>query len=427
MLADVPEVQECLLYIRCLGTKSTLRCEAQSGIEQIFQQLDRQFFRIDGAVNHRIDLALSVSAANSVLTLSKQPVVQFCNDVGGRPQLYPILHFVNTCNVQCKAQSATIQYVNFYTPILCNLRSGGELPTKDCVPVGHKVLLFSDRANRTTFSKILKSNSEILSKIALAMNRIRDADVPARLEVTTQKQFIPAAANRLHASVFSLEEQNSPLPNVLSCLPAGLVAQYINSTVTWGAVTMSTLSDLLSVRELSNAELRLLILTEDMMYESFLYGKCFSSASRIARQKGQTNGSDVAVFSTFHAESTRARQLECLSKRLKNMPFHLVTLYSEIESTELTGNDLATDLNRLTFLVVLCLNAELERYNYRRDFVSIDHEFKFLYSIKTEGRVKLTICDSMKVAVEAVYNLFFVQHEVSYLTFHVLSNFAYSR
>jgi len=425
LLAVVSSLSDCLIYIRCLNTKATLLWNLDADSLHAKQQVTQHLLRLDGTINHRVDICLSITTLDSISMLRRSAANQLARDLQTRAQLYSIFSFTQACNLQSVvAEHEFISHINMYTAILTNVRSFGRLPTDKCSAVAHK-LLTGIGADVGELACHLDFNATTIADMALLFQQMQDTSVAIRCELSTTWSQLTVAAEYL--CNFCLEEDGTVLrEDRFICYDLQVVFDYVQAILLWiSTKTIHFARELRTHRKLNQLQVGYLALLEDLGFQSFLYGQTFSESSRLARRRGAGFFSDLAFYSEFDQQDrTRADILTSIPRRLASVPYHLTTLAVQMidgYNSQLPLDDCASNL---ALLVVVCLNADLCKTTLRRKFASIDMGCGFLQRVRPGGLVEVGVCNRPDDAVRLLQRIFLIYHDVKHTTYQKLHNLA---
>lgn len=425
VLADISELSDCLVYIRFLGTKSTLAVDFAADIRQLTSRIQRDLVTLDTpGLQHRMDICLSVTGAGTIAFINRPALTAFVSQMQVSPQYYHILNLTSVANLQATCHHNSVKHVNFYTAILQNIRDCGELPTKKFTVMSHELLSPSPIKDFRALADTLVANGNILQELAVTLAQLSDRSVPARFEVTTDVTHVAEAQQILSQFVLGGPDSVQPRQGVLKFVDISSISDYVQAMMVWAEVTLKvTANELRTRRAFQATVVKTLVLLEDQIMQSFLYGQCYSVTSRLARTRGVANNSDLAIFSEFDADLSRKDLLGLISKRLVGLPHYLVSLAEDMQTTPLSSS-LSADAHQLAFFVLLCLNAEVEKTNYRRQYATLDNDATFLFQVDTLSGLNVQPAATVEEAANAVYRVFFIRHEVKSFLFNRLHDFA---
>lgn len=423
VLADVPDLADCIVYIRFLGTKNTLTVDIEGDMQSLLSRINRDLVDLSTAgLQHRIDLCLSVTGRNMAAFLRKSALASFASQFAVNPQFYHILSFTSLANMQGACQHESIRRVNFYSAILQNIRSLGELPTKDVTVISHLLLSPANTCSFHDLANLLEENSNKITALSVLLQQLSDRSVPARFELTTDITSIPRAQNLLRTFVLDTSQLRS---DVIQFTNMDIISDYIQSMMTWASVTLrETARNLRSRRMLPPEIVKRLVLLEDLILHTFLYGQGSSATSRHARLRGVANASDLAIFDEFDLDLTITQLTALVSTRLRGFPHYWVTLSQDLNATDISQASIEEAAEKLAFFVVLCLNAEVEMRNYRREYGAIDTEASFLFRVSTLAGLRVQHVSSVEEAAKAIFRLFFIKRTIKSYLFHKLHDLA---
>lgn len=422
LLASCPPLADCQLYFRCLGTKSTLTFATSADVERVIQRVSGELIHLDQGLRHSVDVCLSLAASQHFVFGRTAALREAARRLEQRARVFQPLMTATFCNLQGTARDsgAPVAGVNLYTSFLGNVRAGGEVPTATCEPVACQ-LMFPTSPSRGWLQQRLESNITRLQQTMTVLQQLRGSTSPLRLEVSTSVDALPG--------VLPILEDIAARNDLVVVADGEVVWDFIASVI------MSCCSQMRAARalladgsSLDLTQLCELARAEDLAFQAFLYGRLTSTVTKSARRAALDSGSELLMFpELLNATGSTLQVLDALSQQDPAIPFHALSLKVEIARV-LAGTDaVEAKLDAVALLVLVCLNHDMAKYCRRLKRLKLDRQLAFLKQVRPGRGYVLVHTDNMEDIIRLIFNIFFVDHDVTYATYPALHAFALSQ
>jgi len=412
------------IYVRCLGTKYTLRWSFLQSQSAVMDLIAEQFIRLNDTISHRVDVCLSICSPDAAVFIKRNALADFARQVQGSVRFFHILGFSMFANMQCSSpRNAVISKTNMYTSMLGSLRAAGQLPTANCKPVTHLLLLQSLAV--PLVADMLRANSNQLANTNSMISQLGTRAWSARLEVSTTVHALPAAMDILKEFAL-VDQERGFVRNIFVFQPTELICNYIKKVLTYLSGQFAFLASTLRTEGcLAPTALMQVAVLEDLAYHSFLYGQLLSDRSRQARYAAMATNSAVMPVKELHFDAGSLNDIaQLVAKRTPNVPHYIITLASRMAIYLQETCDIRTHAVMLTKHVLLALNSELHCIASKSLYHTLYDNCGFLAGTHRRSPFNATVLRECPELLRIIHNIFFIKHDVQRMQYWQLHDCA---